>query len=113
MAGRARASRREPDDNGPDRAGRGLATKKKRVHAAKRDTERVRGLRAAFVETVQAEYFTCFKYADETSTGLTYGRRYTRTEGGQRAHQTPPARRTERDAGDNADPRAGCKRRRA
>ena len=59
---------------------------KKSVHAAERDTERVRGLRAAFVEAVQTEDFTRFKFVDETSTNLTYCRRYARAEGGQRAH---------------------------
>ena len=64
-----------------------MAAKKKSVHAAERATERVRTLRAAFVEAVQAEDFTCFKFVDETSTNLTYCRRVARAEGGQRAHQ--------------------------
>ena len=64
--------RREPDDDGPGQADHGLAAKKKSVHAAKRDTERMRGLRTAFVEAVQAEIFTCFKFVDKTSTNLTY-----------------------------------------
>ena len=49
--------------------------KKKGVHAAERDTERVRALRAAFLEAVQGEDFTCFKFVDETSTNLTCRRR--------------------------------------
>ena len=60
------------------------------MHAAERDTERVRALRRAFVETLQSEDFTCFKFVDETSTNLTYCRRYARAEGGQRAHQATP-----------------------
>jgi hypothetical protein len=55
-----------------------LAAKKKSVHAAERGTERVRALRAAFLEAVQNEDFTCFKFVDETSTNLTYCRRYAR-----------------------------------
>ena len=50
----------------------------------------MRALRAAFVETVQTEDFTRFKFVDETSTNLTYCRRYARAEGGQRAHQAAP-----------------------
>ena len=50
----------------------------------------MRGLRAAFLEAVQAEDFTCFKFVDETSTNLTYCRRFARAEGGQRAHQATP-----------------------
>ena len=50
----------------------------------------MRALRAAFLEAVQGEDFTCFKFVDETSTNLTYGRRYARAEGGQRTHQATP-----------------------
>jgi len=50
----------------------------------------VRALRAAFLEAVQGEDFTRFKFVDETSTNLTYCRRYARAEGGQRAHQATP-----------------------
>ena len=50
---------------------------KKSVHAAGRDTERVRALRAAFVEAVQTEDSARL---DETSTNLTYCRRYARAE---------------------------------
>ena len=50
----------------------------------------MRGLRAAFVEAVQTEDFTRFKFVDETSTNLTYGRRIARAESGQRAHQATP-----------------------
>ena len=67
-----------------------MAAKKRSVHATGRDTERVRDLRAAFVEAVQAEDCTCFKFVDETSTNLTYCRRYARAQGGERAHQATP-----------------------
>ena len=50
----------------------------------------MRGLRTAFVRAVQTEDFTRFKFVDETSTNLAYGRRYARAEGGQRAHQATP-----------------------
>ena len=50
----------------------------------------MRTLRQAFVEALQAEDFTCFKFVDETSTNLTYCRRYARAEGGRRAHQATP-----------------------
>jgi transposase len=39
---------------------------------------------------MQTEDFTRFKFVDETSTHLTYCRRYARAEGGQRAHQATP-----------------------
>jgi len=55
-----------------------VGTQKKSVHAAKRDTERVVGLRRSFVEAVQAEDWTRFVFVDETSTNLTYCRRYGR-----------------------------------
>ena len=50
----------------------------------------MRGLRAAFLEALQTEDVTCFKFVDETSTNLTYCRRYARAEGGHRAHQATP-----------------------
>ena len=50
----------------------------------------MKDLRRVFVEALQAEDFTCFKFVDETSTNLTYCRRYARAEGGQRAHQATP-----------------------
>ena len=50
----------------------------------------MRALRAAFLEAVQSEDFTCFKFVDETSTNLSYCRRYARAEGGQRARQATP-----------------------
>jgi len=71
----------------PGRAGDKRAAKKKRVHATERDTARVRALRAASLEALQAEDVTCFQFVDEMSTNLTYCRRDARAEGGQRAHQ--------------------------
>ena len=50
----------------------------------------MRALRAAYLEALQTEDFTRFKFVDETSTNLTYCRRYARAEGGQRAHQATP-----------------------
>ena len=74
-------------DAGSGRTGVRLAAKKRSIHAGDRDTERVRALRAALVEAVQAENFTCFRFVDETSTNLTYCCRYVRTKGVHRAHQ--------------------------
>ena len=90
MGGRARGGDREPGNDGAGRAGARLAAKKKSVHAADRDTDRVRALRVAYLEVLQTEDFTRFKFVDETSTNLTYGRRYARAEGGQRAPQATP-----------------------
>ena len=90
LAGSHRRTGREPGHAGAGGAGAGLAAKKKSVHATERDTKRVIALRAAFLEAIQAEDFTCFKFVDETSTNLTYCRRYARAEGGQRAHQAAP-----------------------
>lgn len=56
---------REPSDARTGCPSVGLAAKKKSVHAAERDTERVIALRAAFIEAVQHEDFTCFKFVDE------------------------------------------------
>ena len=80
-------------------------TKKKSVYAIERDTAWVRALRASLLEALQTEGVTCFKFVDETSTNLTYCRRYARAEGGQRAHQVThtPARRTECDADGRPD----------
>ncbi|MGI4737308.1 MAG: hypothetical protein ACRYG7_19255 [Janthinobacterium lividum] len=44
----------------------------------------MRAARGAFVEAVQAEDFTRFKFVDETSVNPTYTRRYGRAPGGQR-----------------------------
>ncbi|SMB80107.1 putative transposase, fragment [Hymenobacter roseosalivarius DSM 11622] len=67
-----------------------IGGEKKSVHAAERDTPRMRALRRAFVEALQVEDFTRFRFVDETSTNLTYCRRYARAEGGQRAGQAAP-----------------------
>lgn len=67
-----------------------MAAKKKSFHATERDTERVKTLRRAFVEAIQEEDFTCFKFVDETSTNLTYCRCYARAEDGQRVGQGVP-----------------------
>ena len=63
---------------------------KKRAPTPPGATPSVRALRAAFVEALQTEDVTCFKFVDETSTNLTCCRRYARAEGGQRAHQATP-----------------------
>ena len=90
VGGRARRPGHEPGHAGAGRTGAGLAAKKKNVHATERDTQRVRTWRAAFLEALPGEDFTCFKFVDEISTHLTYCRRYARAEGGQRAHQATP-----------------------
>ncbi|WP_262490675.1 IS630 family transposase [Hymenobacter amundsenii] len=71
-------------------AGAGLAAQKKSVHAAERDTERVRGLRREFIEALEHEDVTRFKFVDETSVNLTYTRRYGRAAGGRRVDQAVP-----------------------
>lgn len=50
----------------------------------------MRTLRSAFLEAVQQQDFSCFKFVDETSTNLTYCRRYSRAVGGARAHHATP-----------------------
>ena len=42
------------------------------------------------MEALQTQDFTCFKCVDETSTTLTYCRRYVRAQGGRRARQATP-----------------------
>jgi hypothetical protein len=68
--------------------------RKKSVHAAERtaerDTVRVVGLRRSFVEAVQAEDWMRFVFVDETSTNLTYCRRYGRAPQGRRVDQAVP-----------------------
>ncbi|SFQ75713.1 DDE superfamily endonuclease [Hymenobacter arizonensis] len=64
--------------------------RKKSVHAAERDTKRVRALRQDFVEALQTESFIYFKFVDETSTNLTYCRRYARAKVSRRARQATP-----------------------
>ena len=60
------------------------------MHAAERDTERVRALRREFIEALQHEDVTRFKFVDETSVNLTYTRRYGRAVGGQRVDAAVP-----------------------
>ncbi|MGI4735606.1 MAG: hypothetical protein ACRYG7_10545 [Janthinobacterium lividum] len=67
-----------------------FTTQKKSLHAAERDTERVRTLRRDFSEAVQHEDVTRFKFVDETSVNLTYTRRYGRAPGGQRVDAAGP-----------------------
>ena len=81
---------REPGYARAGGAAAGLAAQKKHLHAAERDTARVRGQRAAFVEAVHGLDYKRFHFVDETSTNLTYCRRYGRTPGGQRVGQAVP-----------------------
>ena len=67
-----------------------LRRKKKNLHAAERDTERVKGLRRDFLEALQHEDVTRFKFVDETSVNLTYTRRYGRAPGGRRVDAAVP-----------------------
>lgn len=60
------------------------------MHAAERDTERVKALRREFIEAIQHEDVTRFKFVDETSVNLTYTRRYGRAPGGQRVNAAVP-----------------------
>ncbi len=60
------------------------------MHAAERNTERVKGLRQAFLEALPDEDATRFKFVDETSVNLTYTRRYGRAAGGRRVDQAVP-----------------------
>lgn len=64
--------------------------RKKSIHASERDSERVVTLRQLVVEAIQAENFTRFVFVDETSTNLTYCRRYGHAFGGQRLAQAVP-----------------------
>ncbi|MGI4871176.1 MAG: IS630 family transposase [Janthinobacterium lividum] len=60
------------------------------MYAAERDTERVRSLRQDFLEAIQHEDVTRFKFVDETSVNLTYTRRYGRAPGGRRVDAAVP-----------------------
>ena len=73
-----------------DAASAGFTTQKKSLHAAERDTERVRRLRQNFLEAIQQEDSTRFKFVDETSVNLTYTRRYGRAPGGRRVDAAVP-----------------------
>ena len=64
--------------------------RKKSIHAAERDTERVVALRRLFVEAIQQEEVTRLVFVDETSTNLTYCRRYGRAPAGRRVDQAVP-----------------------
>jgi len=68
----------------------GWGRKKKSVPAAERDTERVVALRGLFVEAVQEADFTRCVFVAETSTNLTYCRRYGRAPAGRRLDQAGP-----------------------
>lgn len=59
-----------------------MGPQKKSIHAAERDTERVVALRRLFLEAIQEEDVTRFVFVDETSTNLTYCRRYGRAPAG-------------------------------
>jgi transposase len=65
--------------------------KKQSLHAAERDTERVRTLRTAFRETVQALDISRLKFVDESGTTLAMTRRYGRATPGQRVVDSVPA----------------------
>ncbi len=67
-----------------------FAAKEKSVHAAERDTERVKALRGAFLEAIQGEDFTRFKFVGEAGVNLTYTRCYGRAVGGRRVRQGVP-----------------------
>ena len=54
------------------------------MHAAERDTERVKALHRDFLEALQSEDVTHFKFVDETSANLTYARRCGRALCGRR-----------------------------
>jgi transposase len=47
-------------------------------------------LRKSFIEAIHKEDFTRLIFIDETSTNLTYARRYGRAQGGQRVKQAVP-----------------------
>ena len=64
--------------------------RKKSVHAAERDTERVVALRRLFLEAVQQEDVSRFVFVDETSTNLSYCRRYGRVPTGRHLAQAVP-----------------------
>lgn len=50
----------------------------------------MKGLRQEFIEALQHEEATRFKFVDETSVNLTYTRRYGRAQGGQRVDAAVP-----------------------
>jgi len=64
--------------------------RKKSTHVAERDTARVVGLRRLFLKTLSQEDVTRVVFVDETSTKLTYCRRYGRAPAGRRLDQAVP-----------------------
>ena len=80
----------EHGDDLPRIAAVAPAGKKKSLHAAERDTERVRTLRTAFRETVQALDISRLKFVDESGTTLAMTRRYGRATPGQRVADSVP-----------------------
>jgi len=68
----------------------GWRRKKKSVHATERDTEHNRESRRLFLEALQQEDVTRFKFFDETGSNLAYCRRYGRAPHGQRVGQAVP-----------------------
>ena len=69
-----------------------MGAQKKSVHAAERDTARVVSLRRLFLEALPQEDVTRLVFVDETSTNLTYCRRYGRAPAGRRLDQAVPLR---------------------
>ena len=67
-----------------------MGAQKKSVHAAERVTERVIELRRLFLEAIQEEDVSRFVFVDETSTNLTYCRRYGRAPAGRHLDQAVP-----------------------
>ena len=66
------------------------AGKKKSLHAAERDTERVQTLRTAFRETVQGLDVHRLKFVDESGVNLAMTRRFGRATPGQRVVDSVP-----------------------
>jgi transposase len=66
------------------------AGQKKLLHAAERDTERVRTLRATFRETVKTCEVHRLKFVDESGATLAMTRRYGRAAPGQRVVDSVP-----------------------
>ena len=62
------------------------------MHAAERDTERVKGLRHAFLEALPSQDVAWFKFVEETGVHLADTRRYGRAAGGRRVDQAVPLR---------------------
>jgi hypothetical protein len=63
---------------------------KKSLHAAERDTERVRAWRGALLEAIPGQDVTRFHFVDEAGVHLPYPRRYGRAVGGGRLRQAVP-----------------------